>query len=123
MSGARRAIETIEKSDSKVRCSTRGNEIVTYPVNALRRSPLDFFVLRATSCHFFEKSCRPVTASPRCCCVILRPAAMRRIASHAFHSQRDTRLRPRTPPHTEAAPELGRMAAPPRTRDSRTPVV
>ena len=46
----------MRESDSKVRCSTRGNEIVTYPVNALLRSPLDFF--ESMSCHFFETSCR-----------------------------------------------------------------
>ena len=38
-------------SDSKVRCSTRGNEIVTYPVNTLLCSPLDLFEM---SCHLFR---------------------------------------------------------------------
>ena len=41
--------------------------------------------------------------------------------TRASHPTRAARLRFCTPPHTTTAAKLGQVAAPPRTRDSRTP--
>ena len=45
------------------------------------------------------------------------------LVPHAPARDRALLLHSRTPPHTATAAKLGQMAAPPRTRDSRTPDV